>query len=101
MQTNAINALLAAFSSGRAVPTLATMSWEMDMPTAPNMRSGRRPQRSTRSKPGTVLQMLTKQVTTDTMKGFEMPAEVKYEVPGVWLSVILAGYSGCSRPGNP
>ena len=73
----------------------------MDMPIAPNIRSGRRPQRSTRKSPGTVLQMLTRQVTTETMKGLEMPAEVKYEVPSVELSAILMGHLGRSQREDP
>ncbi len=48
------------------------------------MRSGRRPQRSTSHKPGTVLQMLTTEVMTEIVKGLLMPADVKYEVPGAW-----------------
>lgn len=83
MQTNAIRALLGAPGlSGSAVPMPATMSWATDIPMAPNISSGRLPQRSTKNNPGTVLQMFTTHVMTETVKGLEIPAEVKYVVPG-------------------
>lgn len=77
MQTNAIRALLAAGSPGRAVPTLATMSWEILIPIAPNINSGRRPHFSTKYNPGTVLQMLTTQVITLVVNGLLIPALLK------------------------
>ena len=77
IQTNAIRALLAAGSPGRAVPTLATINWEILIPMAPNIKSGRRPHFSTRNSPGTVLQMLTTQVMTLVVNGLLIPALLK------------------------
>jgi len=46
MQMKAIMALTALSSSGLTVPVMATMNWQMTMPSAPQISSGRRPTRS-------------------------------------------------------
>jgi hypothetical protein len=66
MQTKAIRTLLET-AEETAVPTIATISCETHMPTAPNMRSGRRPHFSTMYRPGkveTTLMMLVIRVMT-------------------------------------
>src|SRR2546421_9221116 len=59
MHTNAISVLLATCEPGNAVPTDATIIWHTAMPTAPKRRRSRRPDFSTRYRPGSVELTLT------------------------------------------
>lgn len=58
-QTKAMRTLFETWDEGSAVPTLATINWQTDMPIAPNKSNGRRPHFSTKYRPGKVEQTLT------------------------------------------
>ena len=82
MQMNAIMAVTAAWLLGSAVPMMATMNWQMTMPRAPQMRSGRRPNFSIVQKEIGVEQTLTRVVMREMRKGLEMvPRDSKKVVP--------------------
>lgn len=72
---------LVALTLPLAVPTMATMNWQITMPKAPQMRSGRRPNLSTVQKEIGVEHTLTRVVMRPMRKGSGI-------VPRDWKKVV-------------